>query len=89
MLLSTKKNFLSGLDIARGIPGRPPPLPRSITFSPKKGEIERESLMCSSRFVAWFFETRLCVWFQDTKSDLYEEICFSCLLSNCLSFFFK
>ena len=48
--------------MAIGIPGKPPPLPRSITFSLSKGATKRESSMCSLMFVVVFRETMLWTW---------------------------
>ena len=45
VLLSTRKNSLSGLVIARGMPGRPPPLPKSNMFLFNEEEINKESAM--------------------------------------------
>ena len=67
--LSIKKTCLSGQAIAIGIPGKPPPLPRSKTFLPKRVVTERESSMCSFMFVVWLLATRLWVLFQVNKSS--------------------
>ena len=56
--------------MAMGIPGKPPPLPRSITFTLSRGATKRESSICSLMFVVVFREIRLWVLFHPRSSSL-------------------
>ena len=76
--LSTKNIFFLGFVIAMGIPGKPPPLPKSMTFLPRRCAMERESSICSFMFVVWLFEIRLCVLFHKRSNSSNLSSCCFC-----------
>ena len=76
--LSTKNIFFLGFVIAMGIPGKPPPLPKSMTFLPRRCAMERESSICSFMLVVWLFEIRLCVLFHKRSSSSNLSSCCFC-----------
>ena len=91
--LSTKNIFFSGQVIAIGIPGKPPPLPRSMIFLPRRCAMERESSMCPFMFEVWLFEMMLCVLFHERSNSSNLSSWFFCffvtinlLLPHCLLF---
>ena len=70
-LLSTKITFFCGAFIAIGMPGKPPPLPRSTKTPPRCSNTDKESSMWSFILFVWFLDMRLWVLFQKSNSSIY------------------
>ena len=59
VLLSTNITVFSGFAIAIGMPGNPPPLPKSTRHLCNFEDMASESWMCSFRKVVWLLDIRL------------------------------